>query len=128
MPVSVALALAMTAVVVTVKVALVAPAATITLAGTPATDMLLLESVTTAPPEGAAPVNVTVPVEEIPPTTDAGFTLTADRLAAAAAACAVKRCVEENRPATPDALMARTRHHKRCAGKPAMVTCDTLTI
>ena len=125
------LALAMTAVVVTVKVALVAPAATMTLAGTVATAVLLLERVTSAPPEGAAAVKVTVPVVELPPTTDVGLTLTADRLAgagAAGAACGVKRRVEENGPATPAALKARTRHHKRCAGKPVMVTCERLTV
>ena len=113
------------------KVALVAPTGTVTLASTLATALLLLESVTSAPPEGAAAVKVTVPVEELPPTTEAGFTLTADRLAgagAAGAACAVKRWVEENGPATPAALKARTRHHKRCAGNPVRVTCETLTV
>lgn len=112
-------------------VALVAPTGTVTLAGTVATAVLLLESVTSAPPEGAAAVKVTVPVEKLPPTTDVGLMLTADRLAGAGiagAACAVKRRVEENGPATPAALMARTRHHKRCAGKPVMVTCETLTV
>src|SRR5260370_36554241 len=59
-----------TALVLTVNVALVAPAATITLDGVLATFVLLLESVTTAPPEGAAPLRVTVPVEDCtPPTT-----------------------------------------------------------
>ena len=112
-------------------VALVAPTGTVTLAGTVATAVLLLESVTSAPPEGAAAVKVTVPVEKLPPTTDVGLTLTADRLAGAGtagAACGSKRRVEENGPATPAALMARTRHHNRCAGKPVMVTCETLTV
>jgi hypothetical protein len=35
--------------------------------------VLLLASVTTAPPVGAAPFSVTVPVEEMPPTTLAGL-------------------------------------------------------
>ena len=57
----------MTAVdVVTVRVAieniaLVAPAPTVTLAGTVAADVLLLDSVTTAPLVGAAAVRVAVP-------------------------------------------------------------------
>ena len=47
--------------VLTVNVALVCPAATVTLAGTVATFGLLLESVMTVPPEGAGPPRVTVP-------------------------------------------------------------------
>ena len=59
--------------VLTVKLALVAPAGTVTLEGTPAAP-LLLERRTWAPPAGAAPVNVTVPVETpTPPTTLVGF-------------------------------------------------------
>lgn len=50
-----------TACVLTVNVRLVDPAATVTLAGTVATAVLLLDSATTAPPEGAAEDNVTVP-------------------------------------------------------------------
>jgi hypothetical protein len=127
--VRVTLVFALTAVVVTVKVVLVAPAGTVTLlAGTPATAGLLLESVTTAPPVGAAAVKVTVPVEEAGPTTLVGLTDTEDRLAAAGAACGVKRRVAENGPTTPAESCARTRHHKRCAGRPPMVACDTLTI
>lgn len=64
--------------VVMVKVAVVAPAATVTLAGTVAA-VLLSESWTTMPPAGAAEVRVTVPVALLPPTTLVGFTETADR-------------------------------------------------
>ncbi len=65
-----------TELVVAVKVAVVAPAATVTEAGTWAAAVFELVSVTTAPPAGAAALNVTVPVDEAPPITEAGFTLT----------------------------------------------------
>ena len=74
--------LAATGVVVTVNVPLVAPAATVTLAGTVAAAVLLLPSVTTAPPVGAALLNVTVPVEEAPPVTLAGLTDTEETVGA----------------------------------------------
>ena len=60
---------------VTVKVAVVAPGATVTLDGTVATVVLLLESWTVIPAEGAAPLRVTVPVDGLPPTTLDGFKL-----------------------------------------------------
>ena len=72
---------AVTVLVVTVKVALVAPAATVTLAGTPASAVLLLASATTAPPEGAALVSVTLPCEVPPPVTLLGFSARVFRLA-----------------------------------------------
>jgi hypothetical protein len=62
-----------TAAVVTVKVAVVAPAGTVTLAGTVATEVRLLESVTTIPPAGAGPVSVTVPIDGLPPRTLSGL-------------------------------------------------------
>ena len=61
----------------TVNVALLAPAATVTLAGTVTTDVLL-ERFTTAPPPGAGPLRVTVPVEEVPPVTLVGLSMTVD--------------------------------------------------
>jgi hypothetical protein len=62
-----------TTAVFTVKVALVAPAGTSTLEGTLAAP-LLLERAICAPPAGAGPLNVTVPVEDPrPPTTLVGF-------------------------------------------------------
>ena len=126
-PVIIAEVEVITEVVVTVKVVLVAPAATVTLAGTVAV-AALLESVTTAPPAGAAALKVAVPVEKLPPVTLVGFTDTADKLAAVGAACGVKRRVAENEPNTPAEFCARTRHHKRCAGRPPMEICDTRTI
>jgi len=60
---------AATALVLTLNVALVAPAAIVTLDGTVAAAVLLLESATVAPPVGAAPLSVTVPDEEFPPVT-----------------------------------------------------------
>jgi hypothetical protein len=65
-----------TALVLTVNVALVAPAATVTLEGTLAVVVLLLERATCAPPAGAGPLSVTVPVEDCaPPTTLVGFSV-----------------------------------------------------
>ena len=62
----------------TVNAALVAPAAIVTLAGTLAAVVLLLESATCAPPAGAGPLNVTVPVDELPPTTLVGFSVSVE--------------------------------------------------
>ena len=62
------------------KVAVVAPAATVTFAGTVAA-ALSLDNVTRAPPVGAGLLRVTVPVEALPPVTLVGVTLTAERFA-----------------------------------------------
>jgi hypothetical protein len=56
-----------------VKVAVVTPAGIVTLAATVATAVLLLVSATTMPPDGAAPLSVTVPVDELPPITEVGL-------------------------------------------------------
>jgi hypothetical protein len=61
--------------VVAVNVADVFPAAIETLAGTTALALLLL-SVTTTPPTGAASVSVIVPTDEAGPTTVSGFNTT----------------------------------------------------
>ena len=67
----------LTDVVATVQVALEEPAGTVTLAGTPVAAEFSLSD-TTAPPLGAAPLKVTVPVDELPPVTLDGLTETAD--------------------------------------------------
>ncbi len=70
---------AVTALVLTVNVALLAPAAIVTLAGTLAAP-LLLESSTCAPPVSAGPLSVTVPVEDCPPpVTLVGFSVSEER-------------------------------------------------
>ena len=72
---SVAVALLWINVVATLNVAVDAPAATVTLAGTDAAARLD-DNVTTRPPAGAGPDSVTVPVADAPPRTDAGETVT----------------------------------------------------
>ena len=119
---------AATELVVTAKLALVTPAATVTLGGTAATAAFELERFTRSPPPGAAAVSVTVPVEPFPPTTVAGFTDTDDNDAVVTAACGVKRCVAENGPKTPAELLARTRHQRRLAGRAPIVACEAVTV
>jgi hypothetical protein len=66
--------------VFTVNVALVAPAGMVTLEGTLAVPALPLESRTFAPPAGAGPLNLTVPLEDcVPPMTIVGFKLSDER-------------------------------------------------
>src|SRR2546429_8258602 len=74
---------AATALVVTVNVTLVAPTGTVTLAGTVAA-VLSLDSVTCAPPAGAGPSSVAVPVELPPPVTVVGLTASEERTAGCA--------------------------------------------
>jgi len=69
---------AVTALLVTVKLAVVAPAAKVTDAGTVAAFTLLLARVMTAPPAGAAAVRVTVPVLTAPPVIAVGFNAIAE--------------------------------------------------
>jgi hypothetical protein len=72
---------AVTLLVLTVNIALLAPAATVTLAGTVAAAVLPLERETTAPPLGAGPLRVTVPVEGVPPVTLSGLSATEESVA-----------------------------------------------
>ena len=73
---------AVTARVVIVNVAVVAPAGTVTLAGTVPIVVELDASVTTAPPVGAARVSVTVPVTATPPVAAETFVVNVDSAAA----------------------------------------------
>ena len=70
-----------TALVLTVNEAVLAPAATFTLAGTVAAVGLLLDKLTAAPPLGAGPLRVAVPVEGEPPWTLVGLKVTEYRAA-----------------------------------------------
>jgi hypothetical protein len=64
-----------------VNIAVLAPAGTVTDAGTWATDVRLLESVTIAPPAGAGPFKVTVPAEGFPPWTLLGVSTSDESIA-----------------------------------------------
>ena len=87
-----------TALVVTGNGALIAPPATVTLTGTVAANVLLLDSETTAPPTGAGPLSVTVPVEGLPPTTLDGFTPTKLNTTAGAGGVTVRGAVRVTPP------------------------------
>ena len=65
-------------IVCTVKVAVVDPAAIVTLAGTNAAAPVVHSS-TAMPPAGAAALSVTVPVDDVPPATLVGLTETEER-------------------------------------------------
>jgi hypothetical protein len=80
---------AATAVVVTLNVAVRAPSAMVTLAGTLAA-AFAVDSVTTAPPEGAFPVNVNVAVDEAGPTTVAGLKVVVESVAGVTVRFAVR--------------------------------------
>ena len=82
---------AATGLVVAVNVAIVAPAATVTDAGTWATAVLFEVKLITAPPTGAGLSKLTVPVEDTPPATEAGVTST--QLSAPPGAVTVKVAV-----------------------------------
>ena len=114
--------------VLTVNVALVAPAATVTFAGTVAAAVLLLDSATTAPPDGAALVNVAVPWELLPPTTVNGVSEIADSAGGDVAGCGVKVRTADHAPAVPAEFTPRTRHQCWRLASVSTVNCDTVTV
>jgi hypothetical protein len=118
-----------TTLVAAANVALVAPAATVTLAGTVAVEVLLLDSVTCAPPVGAAADKVTVPVEPFPPTTVEGLMLTDDSVDGPLAAAGVKLRADDHAPAVPAELRPLTRH-QTCwpPVSPLSVACEVVTV
>ena len=71
---------AATGVVEIVNVAVVLPAATVTLGATTAIAASLLESATATPPPGAGPFSATIPIEEPPPETLVALRLTDDNV------------------------------------------------
>jgi hypothetical protein len=75
------------AMVVIWNAAVVAPEATVTLGGTVAAEVLLLDNVTTVPPLGAGPFRVTLPVEEFPPLTLVGLSASEDGVAELCGIC-----------------------------------------
>ncbi len=96
---------------VIVNVPLVAPAAMVTLAGTVAALVLLLDNVTTAPPDGAAAASLAVPVAfALPPVTLVGEIDSVDSAGVDAAPCTVKLRVDDHAPAVPALFRPRTRH------------------
>ena len=71
------------------KLALVAPAGMVTVEGIEVAP-LLSESATCAPPAGAGPLSVTVPVTEVPPITLARLRFSAETLGGSTVSVAVR--------------------------------------
>jgi len=109
-----AVVLADTAVVVAVNVATVWPAATMTTLGTPTT-VDLLETVTFAPDGGAGAESTTVPVDDVPPITLAGFIATDVRLTLATASASAPASDSASRDPRSSSDVARLQlaHAKR---------------
>jgi hypothetical protein len=115
---------------VTVNAPLVAPAAIVTLAGTVAALVLLLDNVTTAPPDGAAAESVAVPCAfALPPVTLVGEIDNVESVGADAALWTVKLRVDDHAPAVPALLRPRTRHqYVRFVNPDEVVSCEAVTV
>ena len=115
----------------TVKVPLVDPAGIVMLAGTVAAFVLLLDNVTTAPPDGAAAVNVAVAVAfALPPVTLVGEMASDDSAGAGGVVDVrtVKLRVDDHAPAVPALLRPRTRHQYCRADSAEVVSCDAVVV
>jgi hypothetical protein len=86
----------------TVAAAVIAPAGTVTLSGTVATEVFELASATTAPPGGAGLLSLTVAVDGEPPLTVLGVRVIADKTAA----LTVSRAVRVNPPYAAEMVTA----------------------
>jgi hypothetical protein len=116
---------------VIVNVALVDPAGIVTLSGTVAALVLLLDNVTTAPPDGAAAVSVAVPVAfALPPVTLVGEIERDESVGAGGGVdvCTVKLRVEDHAPLVPALFRPRTRHQYCRAVSADVVSCDTVVV
>src|SRR6185295_12562086 len=89
-----------------------------TVAGTPATDGLLLDSEIDAPPNGAPVLSTAVPLEAFPPTTVAGFVSSDARVGGGGAAPGVNVRTADHAPATPAVFTPRTRQKCCVAARP----------
>jgi hypothetical protein len=128
-PLSVTAVDAVTVCDVTVNVALVAPAGIVTLAGTVAAAVLLLDSVTVAPPDGAAALNVAVPCAfALPPAMLDGLTAIEVSVGVVDDDCTVKLRIDDQAPATPLPLRPRTRHQYWRFDSDDVVSCDAVTV
>src|SRR3954464_14446353 len=106
--------------VVIVKSAVKLFAGAVAVAGTRASDGLLLTSEITAPPSGAPVLRTAVPLEGVPPCTGFGFASMLASAAGGGAGCGEKLRTAENGPGTPAALIPRTRQKWVVVARPVV--------
>ena len=92
-----------------VRASTASPAGTVVVAGTVATDGLLLESEISAPPSGAPTLSTTVALDPTPPATLDGLVDIVDSSAGGGAACGVKLRTTDHAPGVPAEFTPRTR-------------------
>jgi len=102
-------------------------AGTVVVAGTLATAGLLLESVMTAPPSGAATLNTTVALDGLPPTTVEGFVDMVESVAGGGGSCGVKLRTVDQAPGWPTELIPRTRQNCVVVARLVVAYIDVVT-